>query len=101
MLEKRSIWTIYVYLKFLAKISKHSFSRKKSRFLTLDDRKRLKPSSKKGRPIKNQSVSERTKLGLSSHAFISISNFLTKTDFFDGEDGLKLISNVVDKTLLA
>ena len=44
--------TPVISLKFLVKTSKHSFSRKKSRLLTLDDRKRLKTWSKKGRPIK-------------------------------------------------
>jgi hypothetical protein len=73
----------------LSKIS--FFSRKKNRvFLAVDDKKGLKTLSKKGCPIKNYSVSERGELGLSSHAFISISIFLTKTDFFEGGGGLKL-----------
>ena len=61
MLEKVIYIEYLDYIYFLPKTSKYSFSRKKWRFLTLDDRKRLKTSSKKGRPIKNQ----RAKLGLS------------------------------------
>ena len=59
-------------------------------FLAANDRKELKTSSKKGFQIKNHSVSESAELGLSSHAFISISNFLTKIDFFEG-GGVALI----------
>ena len=37
---------------------------------------------------KNYIISERSEDGLSSHAFISIWNFLTKVDFFEGGGGL-------------
>jgi len=40
--------------------------------------------SKMGFPIKSHSVSERAELGLSSHAFISISILLPKIEFFEG-----------------
>jgi hypothetical protein len=71
---------------FRAKTSKYFFFEEKNRvFLAVDDRKELKTLSKKGCSIKkNHSVSERVELELSSHAFISISIFLTKTDFFEG-----------------
>ncbi len=66
-MSKSQLTRVYIYPKF--------------RFFS---RKGLKTLSKKGCPIKNYSVSERRELGLSSHAFISISIFLTKTDFFEG-----------------
>jgi hypothetical protein len=52
--------------------------------IAVNGRKTLITMSKKGFPIKNHSVSERAELGLSPHAFISISIFLTKIDFFEG-----------------
>jgi hypothetical protein len=51
------------------------FFRKKIIFLADNDRKTLITMSKKGFPMKNHSVSERAELGLSPHAFISISIF--------------------------
>ncbi len=87
-MSKSQLTRVYSYPKF------RFFSRKKNRvFLAVDDKKGLKTLSKKGCPIKNYSVSERGELGLSSHAFISISIFLTKTDFFEGGGGLKLMKS--------
>jgi hypothetical protein len=86
-MNKSQLTRVYIYPKF------RSFSRKKNRvFSAVDDRKGLKTLSKKGCPIKNYSVSERGELGLSSHAFISISIFLTKTDFFEGGGALRRIN---------
>jgi hypothetical protein len=48
------------------------------------NKKVSKSSSKQYCPIKNHSDSERAEDGLSSYAFISISNFFTKIDFFEG-----------------
>ena len=42
---------------------------------------------KKWHLIKRHSVSERANFGLSSHAFIFISSFFTKIDFFRGGEG--------------
>ena len=69
------------YIYFLRKPQNILFPEKKWRFLTLDDRKRLKTSSK-----------ERN-LAYCSHGFISISNFLTKTDFFLRGGGMALSRN--------
>jgi hypothetical protein len=70
--------------------------------IAVNDRKTLITMLKKRFPIKNHSVSERAELGLSPHAFISISIFLTKSDFFEGGGGLnrtcslpKLISDIL------
>ena len=49
-----------------------------------------KSCKKRGAKNKFYCVSERAEDRLSSHAFISISRFLTKTNFFEGEGGLKL-----------
>jgi len=89
-MSKSQLTRVYIYPKF------RFFSRKKNCvFLAVDDRKGLKTLSKKGCPIKNYSVSERGELGLSSHAFISISIFLMKTDFFEGRGGLNLFKGQI------
>ena len=44
---------------------------------------------------KNHIISERSEDGLSSYVFISILKFLTKIDFFWGEEGLKTWHGVI------
>jgi hypothetical protein len=73
------------FIKCLAFTKKHlkiRFSLKKSHFYAVNDGNHPKFWSKKGDLIESYSVSERADDGLSSHACISISMFLTKTDFF-------------------
>jgi hypothetical protein len=63
--------------------------KKKSRWSVGVNGNHQKFRPKMGTEEKTDSVSERAEDGLSSHAFISISKILTKTDFFEGEGGLQ------------